>query len=294
MSTAIQSTIRVSAEQVRGTSASEGWLVQLHPLDLERTRIKVAGPRMVLGRGEQCEICFDDHSISRQHAEIVLTPTGFAIGDLGSTNGIAVNDQPVSRTPLRSGDRLRLGQRVFRFLADGDEESKYHETVYGMMTRDGLTGAFNKRYLLECLDREIARSQRHSRPLALILLDIDRFKSVNDTWGHLVGDDVLRELAARLGKTLRSDEVLARFGGEEFAIVATECDPTAARELAERCRRAIADSPFATTAGPLEITISLGLAAPPVGQPLERSSLLATADARLYESKRNGRNQVTA
>lgn len=289
---AIPATIRMRAEPLQENQSTRGWLVQIYPLDLERTRIQVAPPRAVLGRTSDCEIHFDDPSISRRHAELCFAESGLEIVDLGSTNGVYVNDQLVLRRQLRSGDRIRLGQRVFRFLAEGDEEAEYHETIYAMMTRDGLTSVFNKRYLVECLDREIARAERHSRPLALILLDLDHFKSINDTYGHLAGDDVLRELASRLTRTLRSDEVLARFGGEEFAIVATECDLAAARELAERCRRATADLPFATSAGPLDVTISLGIAAPKVDQMPDRQQLISQADARLYTAKRNGRNQM--
>ncbi len=268
------------------------WLVQIHPLDLEQNRIELGKAPVMLGRSQQCDVVLEDESVSRQHAQISWSPTGFEIADQGSTNGVLVNEKPVKASLLKTGDRIQLGQRIFRFLADNDVENQYHETVYSMMTRDGLTSVFNKRYLLECLDREVARSRRHQRSLAVVLLDIDHFKTVNDTWGHLVGDEVLRELASRLTGILREDEILARFGGEEFAIVDGESTLEAAREMAERCRRVVAGTPFTTACGPLDVTISLGVAAKIFDEKTSAESILSDADARLYDAKRNGRNQV--
>lgn len=268
------------------------WLVQLHPLDLEQGKIELTPAPMIIGRAEGCGLRLDDSSISRQHARIQWTAAGFEITDLGSTNGILVNDAPVQTAILNTGDRIRLGKRIFRFLADNDMESQYYETVYTMMTRDGLTGAFNKRYLLECLDREVVRSQRHSRPLAVIMFDIDHFKKINDTYGHLAGDEVLREVSQRIQAVISCDDVFARFGGEEFAIVVAEEDLSAALNLGERCRAIIAAEPFETSAGPLEVTISVGVAAPQPEHLSDRDAILALADARLYDAKRNGRNQV--
>ena len=284
----------VVTAQNKNQDQGERWLVQVHPLDLEQNRVPLTGRDVVLGRSEQCEIILDDESVSRQHAKIFATDEGYCIEDLGSTNGVLVNDELVESQKLRTGDRIQLGQRIFRFLADTDVEAQYHETVYSMMTRDGLTSAFNKRYLLECLDREIARASRHQRQLAVTLLDIDHFKSVNDTHGHLVGDEVLRELAIRLDCVLREGQVFARFGGEEFAILDGEGDLDSAAEVAERCRAAIASEPFETSDGPLEITISLGVAIPDLKANQSRDELLAVADERLYAAKRAGRNRVVS
>ena len=270
----------------------ERWLVQVYPLDLECNRVALTNQTVVLGRSEKCQVVLDDDSVSRQHARICVTPEGYLIEDLGSTNGVLVNDRLVQSQLLRTGDRIQLGQRIFRFLADTDVEAQYHETVYSMMTRDGLTSAFNKRYLLECLDREVARAKRVGKTLAVILMDIDHFKAINDTHGHLVGDEVLREGATRLLGLLSDDDVFARFGGEEFVIIDGEATAESARELAERCRETIAASPFETSDGPLEVTISLGVAVPAPQEISDRDGVLALADARLYEAKRQGRNRV--
>ncbi len=293
MSETILHTVMMTAQK-NDAENGDRWLVQVHPLDLERNRVQLTGGDIVLGRSDQCDVVLDDESVSRQHASICCGEHGYEIQDLGSTNGVLVNDELIDRTTLRTGDRIQMGQRIFRFLADHDVEAQYHETVYSMMTRDGLTSAFNKRYLLECLEREVARAKRHSRPLAVILMDIDHFKSINDRHGHLVGDEVLREVALRITALLGEDQILARFGGEEFAILDGESNLEDAAALAEQCRLAIASTPFETADGPLDVTISLGVAVPNTEEVATGSGLLQVADDRLYVAKEAGRNRVIA
>lgn len=291
MDSPVFATMMLTPAGQSSASSSQQWLIQLHPLDLEQSKIPINGDGLLIGRSEFCDLQLDDHWVSRQHAKIQRVGSGFEIRDLGSTNGLAVNDQQVPAAVLQSGDRIRIGKRIFRFLSDADVESKYYETVYSMMTRDGLTNAYNKRYLMEFLEREILRSRRFSRNLSLILFDVDHFKSINDTYGHLAGDDVLRELAKRVQATIGAEEVLSRFGGEEFAVVA-ELSLQEAAELAERCRHQVAVEPFPTSNGFLEVTISLGVAELPVDFTGAPQQLLSLADELLYAAKRGGRNRV--
>ncbi|MEZ6087054.1 MAG: diguanylate cyclase [Pirellulaceae bacterium] len=260
-------------------------------MDLNRGPTRL-GASLLIGRDERCDLFLNDGSVSRRHAEIVNQSGRFTINDLGSTNGVLVNGRKQVSHELATGDRIQLGSRIFRFLADHDLESQYHETVYSMMTRDGLTGVFNKRYLLESLTREVARCRRYQRPISVILLDIDHFKAINDTFGHLVGDEVLQQLCARLNRVLRDEEIFARFGGEEFAIVIVECQRSDAKDVAQRCRLACAGTPFATSAGNVSVTISLGVATPEIGSIHDGNTLLEAADRQLYLAKQNGRNQV--
>ena len=277
-----------------GQSGGDGrrTLVQIHPLDIDRGPIDLSNDRITIGRSSHCDLRIHDDSVSRQHAEIRVTDQGCLILDLESTNGITVNGSRVQTHPLSSGDTIQLGGYVFRFLADDDLESQYHETVYSMMTRDGLTDAYNRRYLTEMLEREVARCKRHARPLALTLIDVDHFKSINDTYGHSVGDQVLQKLSARLQSHLRQDDVLARFGGEEFAIVQVEADIEHAATIAERCRVAVESEPFETTVGPVQVTISVGIASPDHTALGSCEELLTEADERLYEAKNGGRNRI--
>src|SRR5436309_3298454 len=142
---------------------------------------------MVIGRGNDCDIRINDHSVSRRHARIQPGADGYYAVDLQSTNGTFVNDVPASICKLKDGDYLRVGNCIYRYLGGGNVEAEYHEEIYRLAIIDGLTEVPNKRYLLEFLNRELARSARHERPLSLLLFDIDHFKSVNDDRGHLCG-----------------------------------------------------------------------------------------------------------
>src|SRR5262249_6148519 len=163
---------------------------------------------MVIGRGSDVEIRIQDHSVSRRHARIQPGADGYYAVDLQSTNGTYVNDVPAAMRQLKDGDYLRVGNCIYRFLAGGNIESEYHEEIYRLTIIDGLTEIHNKRSLMEFLDRELARSARYNRPLALLLFDLDRFKSINDNLGHLGGDFTLRELAACVKAGVRKEELL--------------------------------------------------------------------------------------
>ena len=158
---------------------------------------------------------------------------------------------------------------------------------------DDLTGVYNRRHLFELGEREFNRAQRYTRPLAVIMLDLDYFKGVNDRYGHLVGDQVLRAVAERCKSNIREVDILGRFGGEEFVIVLPEAAPSDAMLICERLRRHVAIRPISTTAGALKITISLGVANLSTETPTFLK-LIECADIALYEAKRRGRNRACA
>src|SRR5260370_40606226 len=134
-------------------------------------------------------------------------------------NGTFVNNEPASDRKLEDGDYLRVGNCIYRFLSGGNVEADYHEEIYRLTIIDALTEIHNKRYLMEFLDRELARSARYHRPLTLILFDIDRFKAINDAHGHLGGDFTLRELAACVKSVVRKEELFARYGGQAVGVL---------------------------------------------------------------------------
>ncbi len=245
-----------------------------------------------IGRDEDVDLTVADNSVSRMHAAIEATPLGYVVSDLGSTNGTYVNEQRVLSRILAAGDRVRTGKHIFKFLSSDDVEAQYHEAIYSMMTLDGLTGAYNKRYLMDVLNREIERSQRHGRPLSLVMMDIDHFKSINDKYGHLAGDEVLQEFCRRIQEILRMDEVFARFGGEEFSLVMGEAMLSAAKKTAERCRELIEAETFKTSCGPIAVTASFGVAQLMGTTAGSAEALIGDADAKLYVAKASGRNQV--
>jgi diguanylate cyclase (GGDEF)-like protein len=270
-------------------------LVHIYPTGPSMgSRYPLHDDAIILGRGEESAIQIQDHSVSRKHARIELATDGFHVSDLGSTNGTFVNDKQVDTARLSDGDYLRIGNCIYRFLAGGNVESEYHEEIYRLTIIDGLTQVHNQRYLLEFIDRELARSARHQRPLALIIFDIDHFKAVNDDLGHLGGDFALRELAAVVNKTVRREDLFARYGGEEFALCLVETTQQGAVEIAERIRKSIEEHPFCFENHPFNITVSLGVACTSGDATLTAAGLMRMVDDNLYQAKRAGRNRVVS
>jgi diguanylate cyclase (GGDEF)-like protein len=159
-------------------------------------------------------------------------------------------------------------------------------------TRDALTGLWNRAAILDLLDRELARGRRESRSVSVILGDVDHFKRINDTLGHLAGDRVLRQVARRLSEALRPYDTVGRYGGEEFLVVLPGCDAPDATGLAERLRRHVAAEPVDGEGGPVAVTLSLGIAVWDGTATADATELLQTADEALYRAKETGRNRV--
>jgi diguanylate cyclase (GGDEF)-like protein len=250
---------------------------------------------LLLGRGEDCDIRLQDHSVSRRHAKIDPASDGYHVHDQQSTNGTFVNDRPLDGPwLLQDGDYLRVGNCIYRYLAGGNVEAEYHEEIYRLTILDGLTQIHNQRYLAEFLDREVVRSQRHARPLSVLMLDIDRFKTINDTHGHLCGDFVLRELADLVRKNVRKEDLFARYGGEEFVVVLVEATREEAGVAAERIRQSVADHLFRFEATPIHLTVSIGVASTAGDPAMTPTHLLRAADENLYQAKRAGRNRVVS
>jgi diguanylate cyclase (GGDEF)-like protein len=247
---------------------------------------------LTIGRESSNDLPLVDGSVSRFHAKLHRGPQGHTLSDLKSTNGTFVNDQPITEYQLQGGEIVRFGSFIFKFLVADGIEAQYHSTVYAAMTRDGLTGAFNKSYLMDSLTHEIARHTRCSRPLSLLLMDIDHFKKINDTHGHLVGDEVLREFSRRIQAAKRNDDLLCRYGGEEFTLILSETNLETASRIAETCRMAIDCKPFETSGGEINVTVSIGAATMPNGDSLDATALLELADVQLYRAKQSGRNRV--
>ncbi len=258
------------------------------------TRFRLTpGGVLEIGRSTGAQVSLPEvPSLSRSHARLRFVGNRVTLEDLGSRNGTYLNEREV-RTPaeLRSGDRFQVGSVHFKFLHERDVEHAYHEAIYQLVIRDGLTEVYNRRRFHEEGAREFARAQRHGRPLALVLLDIDHFKAVNDTYGHLCGDAVLKQLAARVSALLRPEQVFARVGGEEFGILCPETGAEGGAALAEKVRRLFEAEPFLGGSTTVAVTSSFGVAElRPEMSALE--DLLVAADRALYRAKAEGRNRV--
>jgi two-component system cell cycle response regulator len=282
-------------ERPISTTSREACLVSIYPTGPGMgTRYALSSTPLVIGRGNDCEIRINDHSVSRRHARIQPGMDGYYAMDLQSTNGTFVNDLAASMTKLKDGDYLRVGNCIYRFLTGGNVEAEYHEEIYRLTIIDALTETFNKRYLTEFLDRELARSARYLRPVTLILFDIDLFRAINEEHGHLGGDFTLRELSTRVKSVIRKEELFARYGGEEFVVVLPESTIDEGIRVSERIRSIVESQPFHFENKSFQITISLGVSTTVGDESMTPADLIRQADDKLYEAKRTGRNRVVA
>ncbi len=266
-------------------------LVQIYGETIGR-RFPLDRPLITIGRDDGNEIVLPFDNVSRHHAELECDAERIILRDKGSTNGTSVNDRPLRRDAfLNSGDLIKIGSTIFKFLSGQDLEVLYFEEIYRMTIIDGLTEIHNKRYLLEFLEREMARCRRYKRALSLIMFDIDHFKHINDTYGHTAGDYVLRTLAQLIAPLVRTEELFARYGGEEFTVILPESDVDRAATFAELIRMLIADTAFTFDLKDFKVSISLG-----VGSMLDQhkttTEFIHSVDGALYEAKHGGRNRV--
>jgi two-component system, cell cycle response regulator len=246
---------------------------------------------MRVGRGADSHIVLEGDSVSRRHAHFERRNTSWFIVDDNSTNGTYLNEEQIAREALISnGDRIKVGPAILKYLSGLDAEAKYHEEIYRMTIVDGLTQIHNKRYLFETLEKELTRARRYERQLSLLIFDIDYFKRINDQYGHLAGDYVLRELARVVQERIRRDELFARYGGEEFVVVLPETPLQGAVTLAENLRSRVGSHGFVFQAERIPVTISVGCST--LKDDKGATELIQRADEKLYEAKRSGRNRV--
>jgi two-component system cell cycle response regulator len=185
--------------------------------------------------------------------------------------------------------RLRTGMRIVKLQAEIIEA---REALRILATHDALTGVWNRRAILDMLGTELVRSSRDVLPVAVAMADLDHFKRINDTYGHVVGDAVLCEVVSRMRALLRPYDAIGRYGGEEFLVVLPGCTPEDALGLAERLRMGISQEPMAIPGGTIEVTGSIGVATNDMTVPLDAMALIQAADSALYRAKAGGRNRV--
>src|SRR5690606_38387229 len=246
---------------------------------------------VLVGRSQEADLVIAHKSVSREHCRIWRDGDDYRIRDLGATNAVRVNAAAAGESVLVDGDHVTVGDSILKFISETSVEARYHEEIYQLASHDMLTELYNRRHFVEMAEKEIARALRHARPLALCIVDVDLFKPINDRYGHIPGDEVLRQIAALVAREVRNDDIAARIGGEEFAVLLPECDIAAATGFAERLRIAVAGTTFSPGGEPNRITVSIGIAGIAPGRET-LSALMAAADAALYRAKREGRNRV--
>lgn len=285
-------------DSLHGSSPAGGFsqrsrcLISIYPATRLGQIVHLNDAELLIGRDPDCGLELPDESVSRRHALLRPLGDGFKIIDLASTNGTYVNDARIEAHTLKSGDRVRIGNQIFKYISADRFEAEYFENSYRMMTTDGLTQAYNKRYFLEVTERELQRNQRTLRSLSLLMLDIDHFKQINDQYGHLAGDEVLIEISRRLRSTLRGDEVFARYGGEEFCLLLPDTALLESLQVAERMRSAVSASNINTEQVSLSVSLSIGAACTQQESPMTAAQFIERADRNLYTAKHAGRNRV--
>ena len=252
---------------------------------------------MILGRGSEADIRIHDDLTSREHALIELEwdegrrAGRFLLTDLGSTNGTLVNNRPIDRVEVKEGDKIQVGGTVLKFVLLDDIEARYHEEVRNRITYDRLTGLLTRESLYLALEMELQRARRYAVPLGVLMMDLDHFKTVNDTHGHLMGSHALAEVGRLIRESIRTEDVAARYGGEEFIAYLPERTSDEARRAAERIRRTIEKAPITHEGVTIFVTISIGVATfPDHGRDI--TTLVGRADKALYRAKNSGRNRV--
>lgn len=292
------STVNVDASKVRNwfeEQSQQAYLVVVSgPRTGEMFGIESSG--LVIGRDrEQVDIWFGNPSVSRRHVEITRHEGGeVRLTDLNSSNGTYVNGQLLrDSTKLAEGDKITLGSNtILKFTFHDELDTHFQKELYESSIRDELTGAHTKAYLLDQLRSEMSFAGRADRDLGLILFDLDHFKQLNDEHGHVVGDKILAELAALCRQNLREEDLFARYGGEEFVVLARETGIRAAKQAAERIRKAIGSHEFEVKGEVHRVTISVGISSLFRSEASTPSELISSADEALYEAKDAGRNCV--
>jgi two-component system cell cycle response regulator len=289
-----KSTIRLepeAAERSRG-GKKRAFVVVLSG-DRMGEMFPLKGERTTIGRGLQTDVRINDEGISRTHAVVEVEGADYLLSDAGSTNGTFANGSKVDRYKLQEGDKIQIGaSSVLKFTYHDDLDEDFQRNLYESALRDRLTGIFNRGYFSNRLESDVAFALRHGKPLSLVIFDVDDFKRLNEEHGQAVGDQVLSLLAHRVLGTTRSEDIFARFGGEEFALICRDVDAIRAARAALRIKETVGGKPFEIGGKSLQVTVSVGVA--DLGMLVEpkAEALVEATDAALFLAKRSGKDRV--
>lgn len=283
--------VRDSSLVRRAAAFDKGYLVVMTGPGIGH-RVVLGEGIIDIGRAPTCGFALDIDSVSRRHARVEWTGAQHQLVDLGSTNGTFVNEHRIHEHVLSDGDRIQIGKALIKYIGGGNIEASYHEEIQRLMRFDGLTGAHNKTHFDETLRTTLAASRALPQPVSLVLFDLDHFKRINDTHGHTAGDAVLRQVAAAVREKLGPQQLFARVGGEEFAVLCPGLELGSARQVAEQLRAAVQRARCAFEETIIPVTLSLGVAERAAGTNEPGERLYERADAQLYAAKAAGRNCV--
>jgi len=250
-----------------------------------------------LGRSAESSFPLDDITVSRRHALATIDADGgVSITDEGSSNGTFINGAKIpANRPMRlqDGDRIQLGTKVILKLVRLDpHDERFQRDMFERTVRDTLTGLYNRAYFLNQIAVLAERSAAQGIGMAALMIDIDHFKSVNDRFGHVAGDEVLREVAVVIRESTRAEDLVARYGGEEFVVALPVSVAGLATVRAERIRHELAERSITVADDVIHVTVSVGISFNPPGRRRNVMASIMAADRALYQAKANGRNRV--
>jgi diguanylate cyclase (GGDEF)-like protein len=258
-------------------------------------RILLNKDEITIGRTKNTDIClFQDNGASRMHAVIQrINEQKFLLIDKNSVNGTLVNSRKITEAILEDQDLISISQHILKFISSTSPEQAHYDELYRQTHTDKALQIYNKHYFLTKLDEEINRCQRYHTELSLLLFDVDHFKKVNDTYGHLAGDAVLVQLAELVKQRIRTTDILCRYGGEEFTIIMPHINQQQAYIVAEHIRSLVAKMLVHHADLTIPVTISIGISSYVAGN-IEhaKETLIEQADKALYQAKHSGRNKV--
>jgi diguanylate cyclase (GGDEF)-like protein len=250
---------------------------------------------MTIGRSSKADIKIDDGLISREHVKFkFLSKDKILIEDLASKNGTYINQVKIKKHTLLNGDRIKIGSTIFKFGTFDQIEKQFQNNLFMSSIRDALTNIYNRKYFLESLKKEFSYAKRHKEPVGLIMFDIDKFKAVNDTYGHIAGDSILKEVVITVNSAIREEDVFARTGGEEFALILKKSNLKETTQLAGRLR-ALFDGKYFTidkTDISITITISSGCDIYDGTKYETMEDFIEAVDKLMLAAKKAGRNRV--
>lgn len=261
--------------------------------------LRIEGPETTLGRSAENTHQFHDPTVSRRHACLSYDEDGGAwLVDQGSSNGTYLDNKrlvPGSPVRIEDGARIQLGVSVvLKYVSLDPCDERFQREMFERTVRDNLTGLYNRGYFMEQVGPLCERNRMRNLGTALLMVDVDHFKRVNDVHGHDVGDAALREVAKALRESTRAEDLVARYGGEEFILALPVVGCEQGVERAERIREQLAVRPVRAGRKDLRITASVGVSCTTMARPRAVKALIATADIALYEAKRAGRDRVVA
>jgi two-component system cell cycle response regulator len=289
-----QTAIRVfNPRHVSGDKKKQAALLVLKGPMTGRTIYLETKTEWKVGRSPDADIVFLDDSISRFHFQAVYRDEKWMLEDLNSVNGTFVNGERVTTVLLQGNEKVQLGSELLlKFVLQDEIEAAFQKELYDSATKDSLTGLDSKRYFLERLEMDFIHHGRTGQPLSIVLLDLDHFKRINDTRGHLAGDSILSQMGALLLKILRKGDSLGRYGGEELVFALRDTPLAGAATFAERLRTLVEEHKFVYENVRVLLTASFGVATYFDENFADTATLLKAADLCLYQAKRTGRNKV--